>query len=135
MSHYVACHAADLFAAVSPAAFDLLEENVGGCTPPRPITVVSFRSTGDFVVPYDGGYSAVVSGMPVTFLGAQATFQQWAQINQCTGSPSAEDSHGCSTYSSCQDGVQVTLCTTQGGGHDYGNASVAWPILKQYTLP
>jgi len=135
MSHYVACHAADLFAAVAPAAFDLLEENVGGCTPSRPITVVSFRSTSDPVVPYDGGYSAVVAGMPITFLGAQATFQQWAQINQCTGSPSAEDSQGCSTYSSCQDGVEVVLCTKQGGSHEPGNASVGWPILKRHTLP
>ena len=135
MSHYVACHAADVFAAVAPAAFDLLEENVGGCTPSRPITVVSFRGTSDPIVPYGGGYSAVVSGMPVNFLGAQGTFERWATINQCPGSPSAEDGQGCSTYSDCQDGVEVVLCTKQGGGHEYGDASVGWPILKRHTMP
>jgi polyhydroxybutyrate depolymerase len=35
MSHYLGCEAADVFAAVAPAAFDLLEENT--CAPSRPI--------------------------------------------------------------------------------------------------
>ena len=135
MSHYVACHAADVFAAVAPAAFDLLKENQDACTPARPITVVSFRSTGDPVVTYSGGASSAVAGMPVTFLGAKGTFAKWAAIDQCTGSPSAEDSNGCSTYSSCAGGVQVTLCTKQGGTHEAGNANVGWPTLKKYTLP
>jgi polyhydroxybutyrate depolymerase len=135
MSHYLACHAADIFAAVAPAAFDLLQENESGCTPSRPITEISFRSTGDPIVPYDGGYSSLVPGMPVNFLGAQGTFQKWSQIDQCAGSPSAPDSNGCSTYSACGAGVQVTLCTKQGGGHDPGNASVGWPVLKKYVLP
>lgn len=135
MSHYLACHAADVFAAVAPAAFDLLEENVGDCKPPRPITVVSFRGTSDPIVPYNGGYSAVVQGMPITFLGAKSTHEAWARINQCTGSPSGEDAQGCSTYSNCKDGVEVVLCTKQGGGHEAGNARVGWPILKRHTMP
>src|SRR6185369_15289851 len=135
MSHYVACHAADVFAAVAPAAFDLLAENVDGCKPPCPITIISFRGTSDPIVPYAGGASSVVAGMPVTFLGAKGTMAKWASINQCTGSASAEDSNGCSTYSACKDGVQVTLCTKQGGTHEPGNAGVGWPVLKKYTLP
>jgi polyhydroxybutyrate depolymerase len=73
--------------------------------------------------------------MPVTFLGAQATFQKWAAIDQCTGSPSAPDGNGCSTYANCQGGVEVVLCTKQGGGQEQGNASVAWPVLKRHPLP
>lgn len=135
MSHYLACHAADLFAAVAPAAFDLLQENVGACTPTRPIAEVSFRDTGDPIVPYAGGASSLVSGMPVTFLGAVGTFQKWAAIDGCTGSASASDSNGCQFYSSCRGGVQVGLCTKQGGTHEPGNAAVGWPFLKRYTLP
>ena len=134
MAHYLACHAADVFAAVAPAAFDLLAENVGDCKPSRPVTVISFRGTADPLVPYDGGLSSVVQGMPITFLGAQATFQKWAVLDQCTDSPSADDGNGCSTYSSCQGGVEVVLCTKQGGGLEAGNASVAWPVLKRHTL-
>lgn len=134
LSHYLACHAADVFAAVAPAAFDLLEENVDDCQPSRPITVVSFRGTSDNVVQYDGGYSSVVPGMPITFLGAQDTFAKWAELNSCTGA--AEDvGGGCKTYSNCEAGTTVTLCTKQGGGHEAGNASFAWPILKENVLP
>lgn len=135
MSHYLACHAADVFAAVAPAAFDLLQENIADCKPSRPITVISFRSTSDPIVPYAGGHSAVVSGMPITFLGAKSTLEKWGQINGCTGSPSAEDSKGCSTFSNCEDGVEVALCTKQGGSHEPGNAAVGWPVLKRHTLP
>jgi polyhydroxybutyrate depolymerase len=134
MAYYVACHAADVFAAVAPAAWDLLAENVGDCNPSRPITVISFRGTADVVVPYAGGYSSAISGMSITFLGAKATFEKWAEIDGCTGSPSAEDSNGCSTYSSCQDGVEVVLCTQPEGHQDPGNASVAWPLLKRHPL-
>ncbi|NLE86374.1 MAG: hypothetical protein GX607_08240 [Myxococcales bacterium] len=134
MSHYLGCHASDLFAAIAPAAFDLLEENIGDCQPERPLTVVSFRGTSDPIVPYDGGYSAVVTGMPITFLGAQSTFEAWADLNGCTGSPSPTGQNGCQGYSNCDGGVDVVLCT-QNAGHVAGDASVAWPILKQHSLP
>lgn len=134
MSHYVACHAADLFAAVAPASFDLLQENEAACTPPRPIAELSFRSSNDTVVPYAGGASSLVSGMPVTFLGAMGTFQKWAQIDGCTGSPTAVDSNNCQYYTSCGAGVQVGLCTMN-TGHAPGNATIGWPFIKKYTLP
>lgn len=135
MSHYLACHAADVFAAVAPAAFDLLQENIDDCKPSRPISEITFRSTGDNVVQYSGGASMAVQGMPITFLGAKGTFQKWAQINKCTGAASAEDANGCATYAGCPDGVEVTLCTKQGGTHEAGNAKVGWPALKKHTLP
>ncbi|MFZ5895425.1 MAG: alpha/beta hydrolase family esterase [Myxococcota bacterium] len=136
MSHYLACHAADVFAAVAPAAFDLLQENAPGCKPSRPITVISFRGTSDGVVPYNGGASNVVSGHPVTFLGAVNTMKKWAEINQCSGS-AADLGGGCQGYaaSQCKDGVEVILCTKQGGGHEAGNATTAWPVLKRHPLP
>ena len=134
MAYYLACRAAEVFAAVAPSAFDLMQEELGDCTPPRPITVISFRGMADTVVPYVGGRSTTVPNMPVTFLGAQGTFEKWAEIDQCTDSPSAEDSNGCSTYLDCQGGVEVILCTKQNGNQDAGNATVAWPVLKRHTL-
>jgi polyhydroxybutyrate depolymerase len=101
--------------------------------------MVDFRSTGDPIVPYNGGPTYPPNGLPivVTFLGAVKTFQQFAQLDQCSGSP-ANDSAlgaGCQTYSQCAAGVQVTLCTKQGGGHDVEDPAVAWNVLKKYTLP
>ena len=130
MAHYVACHAADVFAAVAPAAFDLLEENVNDCNPPRPITVISFRGTADSRVPYAGGPSSLVPGMPLTFLGAQATFEAWARIDRCVGAASPPDADGCSSYAGCQGGVEVILCTKEGGREEPGDASIAWPVLE-----
>jgi polyhydroxybutyrate depolymerase len=134
MSHYVACHAADIFAAVAPASFDLLKENEDGCTPPRPIAEISFRSSNDPIVPYAGGASSVVSGMPVTFLGAVGTFQKWATIDGCTDSATAADSNDCQYYNSCSGGVKVGLCTMN-AGHAPGEANIGWPFIKQFTLP
>jgi polyhydroxybutyrate depolymerase len=133
MAHYLACRAADVFAAVAPAAFDLLAENVDDCLPQRPITEVSFRGTADPRVPYDGGPSSLVPGMPITFLGAEGTFSKWAQLDDCSGSPSAADANGCSRYSSCRAGVEVVLCTKQGGGDDPGDPAVAWPVLMRHA--
>jgi polyhydroxybutyrate depolymerase len=133
MAYYLACLAADVFTAVAPAAFDLLQENVSKCNPSRPVSVISFRGNATSRVPYEGGASALVPGMPVTFLGAQATFATWAQIDRCTAGPSQEDVNGCASYASCQDGVEVILCTKQGGHEDPGDATIAWPVLKRHT--
>jgi polyhydroxybutyrate depolymerase len=135
LSHYLACKSADVFAATSPAAFDLIEEVK--CEPSRPISVVIFRGTADNIVPYTGGVSTPPTAYPldpIHFLGAVGTFKKWAEVDGCTGEPSA-GSGGCQTYTQCKDGVQVTLCTAQGGGHVTGDAKVAWPMLKKYTLP
>ena len=79
MSHYLGCNAADVFAAIAPAAFDLLEESEEPCHPSRPITEITFRGTADPIVPYDGGASMPPNGLNVTihFLGAVGTFQKW----------------------------------------------------------
>jgi polyhydroxybutyrate depolymerase len=135
MSNYLGCHAGDVFAAAGPASFDLTQQNVGDCTPSRPITMIEWRGKNDTVVPYAGGHSALVTGMALDFLGAVGTFQKWASLDGCTGSPSAADSNNCQTYSQCSAGVQVTLCTDNNGGHEAANASVVWPMLKKYTLP
>ena len=135
MSNYLACHAADVFAAAGPASFDLTQQNETGCTPARPITVIEWRGKNDTVVPYAGGHSALVTGMAIDFLGAVGTFQKWASLDGCTGSPSAADSNNCQTYSQCSASVQVTLCTDNNGGHEAANANVVWPMLKKYTLP
>ncbi|MBN2341650.1 MAG: hypothetical protein JXX29_06120 [Deltaproteobacteria bacterium] len=136
MVHHLGCEAADLFAAVAPAAFDLIEETVDACAPARPLTVVTFRGTADPLVPYGGGYSDIVPNHPITFLGAVNTFEKWAALNQCSGAAQSFDAD-CLRYpgEQCAMGVEVILCTEENGGIQHGNAALAWPILKQYSLP
>ena len=132
MSNHVACMMSDVFAAVAPAAMDLNKTNSAACKMSRPISVINFRGTNDPVCRYQGGDSGFNDGL--NFLGAEGTFKFWAQKNECQGSPS-KNSNGCDEYSNCKDGTKVVLCTKQGGGHDYGDASIGWPFLKQFTLP
>jgi polyhydroxybutyrate depolymerase len=135
MSLKLACDAADVFAAVAPAAFDLLEEM--DCKPARPLSVFIFRGTNDDIVPYAGGASTPPTPytLPeIHFLGAQKTFERWAQLNGCTGAPS-DSAPYCKTYSECRAGVKVTLCTAQGGGHDPIVVDRAWPMLKAFSKP
>ena len=132
MSNHAACMMSDVFAAVAPAAMDLNKTNSAACKMSRPISVINFRGTNDPVCRYQGGDSGFNDGL--NFLGAEGTFKFWAQKNECQGSPS-KNSNGCDEYSNCKDGTKVVLCTKQGGGHDYGDASIGWPFLKQFTLP
>jgi len=134
MAYQLACQAADVFAGVAPSSWDLLAENSGACAPSRPITVISFRGTADTLVPYAGGASTVVSGMPITFLGAQATFARWAALDHCQDGPSTLDANGCSRYSGCSGGVVVELCIKNGGGQEMSNPAIAWPLLSAHPL-
>lgn len=135
MSYKLACEAADVFAAIAPAAFDLLEEM--DCKPARPLSVFIFRGTNDDIVPYAGGASTppTLYTLPeIHFLGAQKTFERWGQLDGCTDAP-ADSGGGCKTYSACSAGVKVTLCTAQGGGHDPVPFAAAWPMLKAFSKP
>jgi polyhydroxybutyrate depolymerase len=134
MSHQLACRAADVFAAVAPAAFDLLEEHLATCKPQRPITVIAFRGTNDTLSPYDGGLSDLVR--PIHFLGAVGSMKKWAELNGCTGNP-ADLGNNCQGYTAaqCPGGVEVQVCSKMGGGHEQGNATLGWPVLKRHQLP
>jgi polyhydroxybutyrate depolymerase len=135
MSWKVACDAADLFAAVAPAAFDMMAEMT--CTPSRPISVFAFRGTSDPIVPYAGGASTpptLYALNEIHFLGARTNFERWGMLNQCSGT-SVSTGEGCTTYTECAAGVRVTLCTKEGGGHDPSDASLAWPMLASFKLP
>lgn len=137
MSHYLGCNAADIFAAIAPAAFDLLEESEEPCKPARPITEITFRGTADPIVPFMGGASTPPVAYPldpIHFLGAEGTFKRWSELDMCTGDPEM-GTGGCKTYKQCAAGVEVTLCIKQGGGHETGDPDVGWAELKKFSLP
>ena len=108
MSNHVACFMSDIYAAVAPAAMDLNTTNSAKCSPERPVPIIMFRGTNDFVCKYQGGDSGFNDGL--NFLGAEGNFKFWAQKNGCEGSPS-KNSNGCDEYSKCKDGSKVILCT------------------------
>lgn len=134
MSHYLACGAADVFAAVAPASFDLVSERQ--CNPSRPISVFSSRGRFDFIVPYRGGASTPPTPYrldTIHFLGAEGTFEEWGRINQCSGNPT-NIGNGCEAYNNCAGGTEVVLCT-ESGGHSGWDAQEAWNFLKSHEMP
>ncbi|SHL22957.1 PHB depolymerase family esterase [Fibrobacter sp. UWEL] len=131
MSNHVACNMSDVFTAVAPAAMDLNTVNSASCAPVRAVPIIMFRGTNDNVCRYQGGDSGFNDGL--NFLGAEKNFKFWADKNGCTGSPTT-NKDGCQEYSNCKEGSKVVLCTKQGGGHDYGDASIGWPFLYSFEM-
>ena len=112
ISQMLACKMSDVFAAVVPMSGTLTIPE-SDCTPERAIPVLLINGTDDPLV----GYStpSLSGGLSVT-----DAFAFWARTNRCTGEPTQTFSNGdatCSTYESCKDGVEVSLCTVEGMGH------------------
>jgi polyhydroxybutyrate depolymerase len=137
MAYYLACQQAEVFAAVAVSGMDMFAESEIGCAPSRPVSVISFRGTADTVVPYAGGPSSPPDRPNVVhdLLGAVGTFEKWAALNGCTGSPATTLKPGCSTYSRCNEGAEVTLCTVQDAGQEASDVPLAWSVLKQHPMP
>jgi polyhydroxybutyrate depolymerase len=118
LSHRLACEATDIFAAIGPVG-GVIAIPPDDCAPSRPISVLHVHGTDDFIVPYDGGG---VNGFP----GAPATMAGWAARNGCDATSEIVFEHNdvvCETWPNCDDGVEVTLCTFEGGHCWPGNAS------------
>jgi polyhydroxybutyrate depolymerase len=139
MTHYLACNAADVFAAATPSASDLLGSGQLPCQPVRPISVLAFRGTEDTTVPYAGLKGSTPNSCPAVLdmLGAEASLSKWASIDSCTGTPTttAVTNGSQKLYTQCAGGVEVGLYTMQGAGHTPGPGKAAWSFLKTKSLP
>lgn len=138
MSNYAGCFLADIYAAAAPSAFDLAREIVenGKCNPVRPFPILNLRGTGDYIVMYNGGLSQLVSGKPITFMGAEDNFKEWAKMNQCSGNPTQSNTSGggnCKMYENCAGGAKVGLCSYN-ADHSELDPDAAWNFLKQFKL-
>jgi polyhydroxybutyrate depolymerase len=110
LTHRIACEAADVFAAVAAASADLVTDP---CKPARPISELSVRGLSDTAVAYEGGNTGSTGWYSP---GAKGTLMLWKDIDGCTGEPDTSKQY-CETYSQCQGGVEVTLCSLPGTGH------------------
>jgi poly(3-hydroxybutyrate) depolymerase len=131
MTHYLACHASDVFAAFAPEAFDLLKENVNQCNPGRAVPILAQRATNDSLVKYAGGQDCL-TGTCINFLGAVATNDVWKQKNGCTTATKTDGQ--CVINTQCTNGVETGLCSNT-VGHAPASATIGWNFLKKFTLP
>jgi polyhydroxybutyrate depolymerase len=106
MTHFLACEAADVLAAVSPVS-GFLAIDPSDCNPARNIPLILLHGTEDRLAPHELGLAA---------------FQDWLDKNQCTGEPTVTNlpSGTCETYDDCAGGVTVAFCSIE--QHDH-----CWP--------
>ncbi len=140
MTLLLGCEAADLFAAVAPVCGATLQPTE--CRPSRPIAVAMTRSLNDQAVVYDGKTDA--SGY---WQSAADDLALWRGLNHCASAPVVASQNGvCQTYTDCDKGTNVMLCSPR-GGHDFFHESgdgnpdnyvvteTLWPFFKQFSLP
>jgi len=167
MTYRMACEAADVIAAVAPVDFRCVtgtdplasagsvtaaNNTACSCKLPRPLSVIAWDEKADTsIVPYAGGQTPNLktdcpptgSCVGIGFPSAEVNAATWASFNKCTDSGATDPNNSlCKTWSSCQGGTQVSLCSTTSGGHlaVYSNASAkftdtAWNGLKTQALP
>lgn len=126
LSHRLACEAADVIAAIGPVA-GVLGIDSSACMPERPVPVIHFHGTNDFIVLYNGGcpFSCLSDSESVS-----DTIAGWVARNGCTGTTEVVLSEGsvtCETTQGCDNNASVTLCSIEGGGHCWpGQLSCAY---------
>jgi poly(3-hydroxybutyrate) depolymerase len=97
-----------------------------------------FRGTADSVVPYAGGLRP---GGMTYHGGAEATLDEWGEINMCTGEPQPlAGQSACETYPMCADGAETTLCSVPNGSHcgsyrSFGIVELSWEMFQRHALP
>lgn len=120
LSHRLACEAADKIAAIGPVSGTMAFD---GCSPSRPVPVMHFHGTSDFVVPFNGGGFANGDTVP-------DTIADWVTRNGCGTMPTTTFDMGkaeCVTYGGCQANADVALCTLTDGGHQWPGGMSAGP--------
>ncbi|WP_229829975.1 extracellular catalytic domain type 1 short-chain-length polyhydroxyalkanoate depolymerase [Actinoplanes ianthinogenes] len=153
----LACHRADLLAAIAPVAglragrpdpLDPTRVDPASCRPSRPMPVLTFHGRQDYTNPYPGG------GSPYWQYSVAAAQQRWAQLNRCHGEARTVEvstNVTLTSYRHCARGAEVGLFTVANGGHtwpgtpiDNGNGTVTqeisandlmWQFFRRHQLP
>jgi polyhydroxybutyrate depolymerase len=112
MSQRLACEDAGRIAAIAPVAGVV---GTPTCTPSRPVPVFEIHGTSDPLIPFNGGGVNGNESVPTTI-------NRWVTANHCSAQTTTTYQHGdatCVTHGGCTDGADVTLCTIDGGGHQW----------------
>ena len=107
MSNRLGCDAGDVFAAVAPVAGAI---GIEDCSPERPMPVIIYHGTNDWLVAYADG---------------EAAFAEWVEHNGCVGDPVRTEYGGsyCDAYEDCEGGVKTVMCTLDPMGHCWPGGS------------
>jgi polyhydroxybutyrate depolymerase len=108
LSHRLACEESDFVAAIGPVVASLSPELQ--CDLTRAVPVMQISGSLD-----NGAVNTV-------------SFESWRDMNGCTDAAEQTYNKGaavCMTHDECDDGVEVTHCVIEGGGHCFFGNSVS----------
>lgn len=135
MAYRLACERSERYAAVGVVATSMLADP---CAPTRPIPILHLHGSADKLIPYTGGPSSteVPEAIRLTedFRPTRDLLALWAGMNGCAAAPHETSKHGevtCESWAPCSAGVDVSLCTIDGGGHAWPG-STAYPLGKSF---
>ena len=139
MSSWLACVAADRFAAIAPVvglrAGNPMRDNPkkpdpATCRPSRAVPVITFAGDKDTTNPVEGGGSSYWQ-----YPMGEAV-NRWAKLNGCSATPKTRRLAPNLTeqsYSSCRAGAEVVARMTEGGGHSWlADNEVMWAFLSRH---
>jgi polyhydroxybutyrate depolymerase len=112
MASQLGCDASSVFAAIAPVAG---LRYPSPCPASRPVPVIAFHGTADFVDPFDGfGSGSWTYSVP-------AAARMWAGHDHCAASPQSTPGRGyrLSRYTGCAGSTQVELYAITGEGHEW----------------
>lgn len=139
MASALACEASDVFAAIAPVAGlragrpdpEALSTPVAGsCAPERPVAVMSFHGTADFVNPYLGNSD------PRWGYSVRLAAERWAALNECRRGPvvsSAGAGITAYSWSKCSAHADVVVYEVAEGGHTWPGTDVDLSALGATT--
>lgn len=149
LAYRLACELSARIAAIAPVSAQDLTET---CAPARPVPVLHFHGTADYVVPYDG--NALYPGG--LLLPVSATVDRWVAHDGCAAATTATFNQGdvdCEQHGAClpDPHATVTLCTIRNAGHTWPDGATPvtlglttrdidadaamWTFFREHPLP
>ena len=124
MSNGMGCALSDMIVGIAPVSGGhvFYEE----CYPEHPVSVFAIHGTDDHIIPYEGDYSY---GDERDTIAVHVWIEAWAERNGCDIEPVFEEPYPTitlETWGNCDEGVEVTLLTIEGGEH-------TWPTTRYGT--
>jgi polyhydroxybutyrate depolymerase len=112
MADQLACDASSVFAAIAPVAG---LRYPSPCPASRPVPVIAFHGTGDYIDPYTG------HGLGYWTYSVPTAAHYWAAADHCASSPQTTAGRGYRLirYTSCSGGAEVELYAITGEGHEW----------------
>lgn len=141
--HYLAAHAADLFAAIAPVIGGLAEPVAPSFEPSRPISLLVIQGEADPLVPIGGGPIAR-RDRGGRIISTEDMLRLYVRLNGITGEPveealpDSDPGDGCRVtvrrYPPGKEGAKVEYWLVRGGGHTLpGNRRVQTAIMEAFV--